>query len=229
MGLIEFLADWNNFLHVLPTLLLGIFGAAIILERYQSVVRTYPLKNPSVFFERISELVLSGRTAEAISLCDRQKEKPLAQVVKQGLTRAHLPEGMIQHGLEYEVGEQSQRIKKRTGFLSMIANVATLCGLFGTILGLIQSFEAVGHADAQQKATILANGIATAMNATMIGLAVAIPCMVAYSFLMNSANRIIADLENGGVKTLEIIKQRYYVTETAPEAARATESPRKAA
>jgi biopolymer transport protein ExbB/TolQ len=63
----------------------------------------------------------------------------------------------------------------------------------------------VGHADPQQKATLLANGISTAMNATLLGLSVAVPCMIVFSFLINKANRLIAELESAGLMVLDSI------------------------
>ena len=92
--------------------------------------------------------------------------------------------------------------------LSMLANVATLLGLIGTILGLIQSFEAVGSADAQQRSALLAQGISVAMNHTLWGLSIAVPCMVFFSFLMNRTNRLKAELDRAVVRTLDILKQR---------------------
>jgi biopolymer transport protein ExbB/TolQ len=137
----------------------------------------------------------------------------VAQIVKQALLRAHQPETLIEHGLQLAVGTATQKIQKRTTFLATIANVATLLGLFGTIAGLIHSFEAVGHADPQQKSALLAAGISQAMNATMMGLAVAIPCMVAFSFLMNRSNKLVADIEHAAIHSLDMLKQRYYSAE----------------
>jgi len=123
---------------------------------------------------------------------------------------AHQPEPLIESTLEISIHEAQQAIQKRTAFLSTIANVATLLGLFGTIAGLISSFEAVGAADPQQKSALLAAGISTAMNATMMGLAVAIPCMVAFSFLMSQSNRLVSEVEQAAVRVLDLLKQRYY-------------------
>ena len=85
-----------------------------------------------------------------------------------------------------------------------------MLGLLGTIIGLIQSFEAVGNASAQERAALLATGISTAMNATMMGLGLAIPCMLAFSYLMNRANRLNADLDQSAIRTLDLLKQRYF-------------------
>lgn len=212
MSFFEFIK--NNLSHVLPILIAGGLGLAIIVERARALFVTYPVQDTKGFFNKISELVLSGKTSDAVTVCEGMLQKPLAHVVKAALIRAHLPESMIEHGLQVAVGEASQAIHRRTAFLSTIANVATLLGLFGTIAGLISSFEAVGHADAQQKSTLLAAGISTAMNATMMGLAVAIPCMIAYAFYINRANRLVAEMEHNAIRTLEIIKQSYYSVET---------------
>ena len=71
----------------------------------------------------------------------------------------------------------------------------------------------MGNAAAQQKATLLARGISTAMNATMMGLGVAIPCMVAFSFLMNRTNRLNSEIDRAAVKVIDLINQRYYSAE----------------
>lgn len=212
-GFFDFLK--SNFLHVAPILMAAGFAIAIILERSRALFKIYPIENPREFFDKLTDFVVSGRVAEAISHCDRYAEKPVAQVIKQGLLRAHQPETLIEHGLQIAVGEATQTIQRRTTFLATIANVATLLGLFGTIAGLIASFEAVGHADPQQKATLLAAGISTAMNATMMGLAVAIPCMIAFSFLMNRTNKLLGDVDASAVRTMDILKQRYYSAESS--------------
>jgi biopolymer transport protein ExbB len=87
-------------------------------------------------------------------------------------------------------------------------------GLFGTIIGLIHSFEAIGNANAQQKAALLAAGISTAMNATMMGLGVAIPCMIFFSFFMSKTNQLIAEIEQAAIRASDFIHQRYFDAES---------------
>ncbi len=200
----------NSFWHVLPVLLAGAFGLAIILERTRALYILYPLKNPERFFQDLRQLVLTNQLAEAVSLCDRFQNKPLAQISKQALLRSHQPEGLIANGIEIAVQTASHALQKRTQFLATIANVATLLGLFGTIAGLIQSFQAVAHADAQQKSALLAAGISSAMNATMLGLAIAIPCMIAFSFLINRTNQLVAEIDQGAIRIADLIQQRIY-------------------
>ncbi len=200
----------------MPILISGAIGLAIIIERAKSLFKTYPIKNQSGFFDQIQLLIHSGKTTEAAQLCDQFPEKPMAKVVKAGIQRAHLPENLVENGIEMALSDAQHIVQKRTNYLATIANVATLLGLFGTILGLIGSFEAVAHADPQQKSALLSAGIATAMNATMMGLGVAIPCMVAFSFLVNKGNAINSELENGSLRILDIIKQSAYAIDDQP-------------
>lgn len=210
-GFIDFLK--TSFWHAVPILLTGAFAAAIIAERLRALFTVYPIRDLQGFFDKMTDLIMGGKLGEAISLCDRHPQKPTAQIAKQALLRAHQPDSLIEQGIAIAVNDATQAIQRRTAFLATIANVATLLGLFGTIAGLIHSFEAVGHADAQQKSALLAAGISQAMNATMLGLAVAIPCMIAYSFLMNRTNRLIAEVDQSAVRTMDVLKQRYYAAE----------------
>ncbi len=200
----------TNLIHFLPILIAGALALAIILERSRALFHIYPLKDAEGFFDRIRTLVAEGKLQEAVALCDRFPEKPQAKVAKSALLRAHQPEALIENGLELAVGEAMLGIQRRTSFLATLANVATLLGLFGTIAGLIHSFEAVGHADAQQKSALLAAGISSAMNATMMGLAVAIPCMIAFSFLINRTNQLVAQTEQAAIRSIDLLRQRFY-------------------
>lgn len=203
----------EHFMHAAPILIVGGVALAIFVERTYSLFFYYPMMSTDKFFSHVASLVMKAEVGEAIRYCDRYRRKPLASVVHAGLSRAHLPEGLIQDGIQIALQKCSRSILKRTAYLATIANVATLLGLLGTIAGLIQSFEAVAHADAQQKAAMLSAGIATAMNATMLGLGVAIPCMLAYSFLTTRTNNLLSDLEQGATRTLDVLKQRYYSSE----------------
>ena len=206
----------NNISHMIPILACLVLAAAIIFDRARMLYIVYPMRAAAAFFDSIRNLVMADRLAEAIALCDRYKQKPVAFVVKHGLMRAHQPQEIIENGLEVAVGEAVDRVRARTGYLSMIANVATLLGLIGTILGLIKSFEAVGAASAQERSGMLAQGISMAMNHTLWGLSVAVPCMVIFSFFMNRTNRLKGELDRAAVRTMDILQQRYVHSVESP-------------
>ncbi len=195
----------NNFMHVAPILISGVIAGAIVIERAQTLFKTYSIQNADSFYDRIRDLVSRGQLNEAVALCNQFAGKPSADLIKSALERAHQPEELIMNSIELARNKYAEKIQKRTNYLATIANVATLLGLLGTIAGLIESFSAVGHADPQQKAALLANGISTAMNATMMGLGVAVPCMILFSFFINKANRLTAELESAGLMVMDSI------------------------
>ena len=203
----------GNLIHIGPLVLMGAFAAAIAIERFFALFITYPLRNSEQFYEAIKKNISEDRISEALSLCDRKSKSPAAQVVRVGLMRVNQPEDIIENGLGMAISEGQERVQKRTGYLATVANVATLTGLFGTVLGLVQSFEAIGGASAQQKATLLAAGISTAMTATLLGLGVAIPCLLIYAFYVNKTNRLNKELEGAASKTLDMIKMKFYSTD----------------
>ncbi len=200
----------EHFSHVFPIIACGALGIIIILERAISLLFIYPLGGLENFFERVRILIMRDRVADAIALCESMSDKPVARVVRAGLNRSNQPDQLVEHGLQLAVAEATEKILARTAFLGTIANVSTLFGLLGTIVGLVQSFEAVGAASAANRSAMLANGISTAMNATMLGLGVAIPCMIAFSYLNSRGNKLVSQVDQSAVRTLDLLQQRYF-------------------
>lgn len=103
--------------------------------------------------------------------------------------------GDFEAAMEESIMEAIPRLEKRTPYLAMFANIATLLGLLGTIVGLIKAFTAVAHADPSLKAEILATSISVAMNTTAFGLIVAIPLLFSYTVLRTKTTEIIDSFE----------------------------------
>jgi biopolymer transport protein ExbB/TolQ len=111
-------------------------------------------------------------------------------------------------------------IETRTGYLATFANIATLLGLLGTIIGLISAFSAVAQADASEKAALLSASISVAMNTTAFGLVVAIPLLLAHSYLQSRTVAITESLSIAMVKFLNHIERRHtFAQPAAAEAA----------
>lgn len=108
----------------------------------------------------------------------------------------------IQSAMQEGILETVPRLAKRTNYLSILANIATLLGLLGTIIGLIAAFTAVAHADPADKATLLSESISVAMNTTAFGLMAAIPLLLVHSLLQNKTVEIVDSIEMAGVKFL---------------------------
>jgi len=200
----------KDFWHFFPLLFVAVFALGIVLERCWVLYLIYPIKNTKEFFQTIRELVISNRLHHAIAYCEKFRNKPVSEIVKEALFRAHQPEEVIETGMEIVLSELALKIQKRVNYLSSIANMATLLGLFGTILGLITAFSGLGDVSAQEKSALLALGISTALYATIGGIGIAIPCMFFYSLLTNQVNKLTAELEQGAYRAVDILKQRLY-------------------
>lgn len=191
-------------------LIMGIIALAVAIERsYYIVVRSNV--NADKFMMEIRKLVTSGNIKRAISLAEEGKQKALPYVVLAGLKKVAESETLdfrsIQNAVDEGTLEVIPRLQKRTNMLAMLANVATLTGLMGTIYGLIIAFEAVGGTEISEadKPRVLAQGISIAMNTTIFGLGVAIPTLIIYNYLQNKTTQIIDEMDEHLVKLINLI------------------------
>jgi len=189
---------------------MGLIGLAIAIERvYYIMVRSNV--NAPKFMAEIRKLVASGNIRRAIELCEKGKEKALPYVVLGGLKRAvesdKLDFRAIQNAVDESTLEVIPKLNERTNYLSMMANVATLLGLCGTIYGLILAFGAVGSETipASEKTLYLSRGISAAMMTTIMGLLVAIPLTVIFTVIQNSTTKIIDEMDEHLVKLINLI------------------------
>lgn len=215
MGIIgEVLKNYSTsstgYLFMWGLLLAAIFMVAVAIERtYYILVRSNI--NAARFMAEIRKLVKAGDYKEAMALCNSAKNKALPQVVMCGLRKVSEKDTIdfrsVQNAVDEGTLEVIPKLQERTGMLAMIANVATLLGLMGTIYGLIGAFKAVSAPgiDAADKARMLAEGIAVAMNTTLVGLAVAIPAILIYTFLYNKTNKIVDEIDEHMVKLINLI------------------------
>jgi biopolymer transport protein ExbB len=100
------------------------------------------------------------------------------------------------------------QLEKRTPYIALASSIATLLGLLGTIMGLIQAFTAVANANPAEKADLLSASISVAMNTTAFGLMAAIPLLVVHAFLASKTNEIVDGMEMASVKVLTAISTR---------------------
>ena len=206
MGAIkEFFSSGGEFMW--PILAVSVVGIAIIAERVARLFFRYSV-NANQFMAQIQKLVISGNIDRAIKLCNAEPNAALPRVIEAGLTRANKGETEILSAIEEATLEVVPEITKRTPSLQAVANVATLLGLLGTIVGLIQAFDAVATAPADQKTTMLTASIAVAMNTTAFGLIVAIPTLAAYTFLNNTVKRMIDEIDQYSVKLQNLLITR---------------------
>jgi biopolymer transport protein ExbB/TolQ len=188
-----------------PIVATSAFALAVMLERaIYYYIRSRI--NAKALLTQVTRLVRNGEAEKARQLCSKMKT-PLAMIVESALWHyiQHETEQEIQNAVDEIALRELPKIQRRTHYLSLFANLATLLGLLGTIFGLQQQFAALATADPSQKAALLANGIAIALNTTAFGILVAVVCMVMYSVLGSKANTIIEEIDESSVRVLNFL------------------------
>jgi biopolymer transport protein ExbB/TolQ len=171
-------------------MLTGIGAMVLVVERAKTLYFAYGM-NVEEFMAKTQNHILSKKLDDALILCGQLDKKPLAKAFKTILEKADRDDETIFQAHDIAMSEIMPLYTRRLHYLSMLANVATLLGLLGTIHGLILSFQAVATADPAMKQQLLAHGISVSMYTTALGLAVAIPAMVFFSFLTSRQNQLI--------------------------------------
>jgi len=188
-----------------PITFWSVISIAIIVER-AIVLYSQSSINKNVFLASMQKCILAGNVAAAIKACGAANA-PMARIVQAGLVKVNRPDEEVQAAMDECALRELPHITTRTGYLALLANLAMLSGLLGTITGLIKAFGAVGgeSVDPSQKARILAEGISEAMNCTAFGLMVAIMSLLGYVVLNGKTQSLEDDINEATVQILNLV------------------------
>ena len=184
----------------------AVAGLAVFLERFYVIVMKSKI-NGRVFIERVIQLVRAGKAEDSIKLC-AQSKAALPDMGLLILRSRSRDEADLQNVADAAALSVIPRLTRRLQYLPMLANVATLLGLFGTIYGLRAAFASVAGASAAERSAKLAEGIAIALNATGFGLLTAIPLTVAHSYLVSQAETTIEQVDEFSVRLINALIDR---------------------
>jgi len=187
-----------------PILIVFSVGTAIAVERY--ITLTLVRRQNASMWSKIEPALTSGDFEKARSMTS-EDDSTVSRLLGMGLARqgAVRRREDIEIAMEESMMEIIPQLEKRTAYVALGANIATLLGLLGTIIGLIQAFTAVADANPAEKADLLSASISVAMNTTAFGLIAAIPLLVTHSVLMAKTAEIVDSLEMASVKALNVI------------------------
>jgi len=201
-SLIKFSQDGGPFMY--PIVIVLALGLAITLERWLhlSVAKARNRR----LIKKLLPLMQKGDLNGAGQLAQKSNTA-VGRILVQGIENFKLAKGRddFEAVMDESVMEAIPRLEKRVHYLAMFANMATLLGLLGTIVGLIKAFTAVAQVDPALKAEILSTSISVAMNTTAFGLIVAIPLLLFYTMLQTKATEIIDNLETTVVKFVNLL------------------------
>jgi biopolymer transport protein ExbB/TolQ len=185
-----------------PILALMMISWGIVIERI------IYLKKAGIDKEKLLALlksqIMAGNVQGAVKVCSGNPT-PMTRIIQAGLTKFNRSDAEVQAAMDEAALRELPRIEKRTGYLAMLGNVATLIGLLGTILGLIHSFAGVAGVDPSMKATLLAKGISEAMNCTAFGLITAVPALLMFAVLNGWTQGVLDDINEVSVQVVNLV------------------------
>ena len=204
-AIVQFFENGGAFMY--PIVLLLALGVGVSVERY--VTLTLTAKRNRHTWEKLEQLIRNGEFEKARELSNKDTSA-IAQLFASALARqgAVRRREDIDRAMEETLMAIIPRLEKRTHYLATFANMATLAGLLGTIIGLIHAFTAVSNADPADKAELLSASISIGMNCTAFGLMVAIPLVLVHSLLQTKTTELIDSLEMVSVKIVNTIAER---------------------
>jgi biopolymer transport protein ExbB len=190
-----------------PILIVFTVGAAIAIERFVTLTMV-TAKNQSAW-SQVQSALMNGDFDKAREMTS-EDDSTISQLLSMGLAR----QGAVRRREDIEIAMEEgmmeiiPQLEKRTPYVGLASSIATLLGLLGTIMGLIQAFTAVANANPAEKADLLSASISVAMNTTAFGLMAAIPLLITSSVLTSKAGAIIDSLEMASVKALNVISAK---------------------
>jgi biopolymer transport protein ExbB/TolQ len=211
-AIINFFDQGGPFMY--PIVVVLAIGLAIALERY--IYLTVSKSNNRRIMKKVMPMLQKGDYQQVFNIAAKSNHA-ISRMLSQGLSRVKSASTRddIETAMEESMMEVIPRLEKRTHYLATFANIATLLGLLGTIIGLIRAFTAVSQVDPAMKAEILSTSISVAMNTTAFGLMVAIPLLLIHAVLQTKTTEIVDSLEMAVVKFVNLMMQRKNVANAA--------------
>lgn len=192
---------------MLPIAGVSVVALAVCIERIYALMFVYNTDGKKLW-QKVVAAVKSSQDAEAISACEKTGKSALGHVLKNGVSHASSGEDVVATAIEEAVLEVTPQIQKRTSSLGGLASLATLLGLLGTVMGLIDAFRVVAEAPADQKSVLMTKAIAVAMNTTAFGLLVAIPVTMVYLLLVGTTKKIADEMDVYSLKLENALRMR---------------------
>ena len=201
---VKFFQDCGLFIY--PSILIMALGLAIAIERFIFLSKARS-ENRKVW-SQVLPMLQKGQFRDVQSVTAKS-DAAVGKIVNYGLDRMQSPGRREDFDAAMEEGmmEIVPRLEKRTHYIATFANVITLVGLLGTIIGLIKGFTAVAQVNPAEKAELLSASISIAMNNTAFALMVAIPFLLIHAFLQAKTSEIVDGLEAAKVSFLNLVQR----------------------
>ena len=187
-----------------PLAICSIVTLGYVMERFASLRRERVI--PHEFVDRFLERLSSGKLdrERALELC-RAHESPAARVFALVVNAWGQPGVTIRQIVSHDAAGEVVELKRNLRVLSAISTLGPLLGLLGTVVGIIQSFDALGGRLGPARGEALAHGISLALVATAFGLAIAITAVAFYYFFLNRVDLLVRELDDRTRQVIELV------------------------
>jgi biopolymer transport protein ExbB len=162
------------------------------------------------FLREVDELIAQGRVKEALALA-RESNSPAGRILAAGLERHDEGTERVMKAIENVGLIEMANLESGLVWLATVSNVAPLLGFLGTVIGMIEAFQAIELAG-EVEATLVAGGIKVALITTATGLAIAIPINIAHNYFVTKVDRLVIDMEESAQKMIDALHYRRPVT-----------------
>lgn len=217
-GLLDiiFSGGLTGFAIIMVLLALSLTAAYLIFEQIMTLRHNELM--PVGLAEQVQGLLAASRAGEADQAC-RDRPSFLAFVLSAGIHEIDGGWPAVEKALEDASAEQAARLLRKIEYLSVIANIAPMVGLLGTVVGMIFAFQTVATTQGAAGAGQLAEGIYQALVTTVGGLIVAIPALGAFAILRNRVDQLVAEAAYVAQHVFTPLKRARGKTTAAPPAA----------
>jgi len=197
---LEFIQQGGSVMYIL--LGLSVLSLTIVFERAWSLRRSVviPLKD----VQMIEKSVRDGDVKQAMAVCQTHNTA-MSRILWVALANRGVRRSVMKEILEESGRQEVAHLDRFIGVLGLVAAIAPLLGLLGTVIGMIEVFQQISLVGVG-KADVLAGGISKALNTTAFGLVVAIPSIVAYRYYESRVDRFVIEIEHHALRFVELLK-----------------------
>lgn len=189
---------------MIPIALCSVIGLYIFVERYLTLQKASKIDEN--FMSNIRDFVMNDNIAAAKALC-KQTNSPIARMIEKGLDRIGKPLRDIEASIENVGKMELFKLERGIGVLATVAGLAPMLGFFGTVTGMVRAFYNMANAGNNISIGLLSGGIYEALVTTVAGLAVGIPALVCYNWLISLIDKIVNKMETNSIEFIDLLQE----------------------
>jgi len=190
---------------MIPLFLLSLVAVYIFAERWWAIRQAS--KIDVNFMNNIKDFIHDGNIKAAVTMCERNNDKPIVRLIEKGLSRLGRPLSDIREAVENTGNAEVARLERGLSVLASIAGGAPMIGFLGTVLGMVEAFYAMASVGNNIDITILSSGLYVALVTTVAGLVVGIIAYFGYNYLTARIGQVVYKMDTSTIEFMDILNE----------------------